>query len=164
VCDRSKVSGMNEQQERALRAGLAALADRTRNASASPHVERAVLLEMQRLRAPARPSLRWLPLAAALLLATTSGVWLAQRTQPVTLSAGEPPPFVELPGTAVMPPLESGSIIRVSLPVTSLPSYGIQIGPDFGAGPVLAELLVAQDGYPRAIRLVNDAESSRSTP
>ena len=155
---------MNEQQERALRAGLAALAETTRNASAGPHVQQAVLLEMQRVTGPARPSLRWLSLAAALLLASTSGAWLASRTQPMTPPASEPSAFIAIPGTGVMPPFESGSIVRVSLPVTSLPEYGIQIVADFGTGPVLADLLVAQDGYPRAIRLVNDLDSSRSTP
>ena len=38
---------MNDQQQRALAAGLKALAERTRDASASPHVELAVLAEMQ---------------------------------------------------------------------------------------------------------------------
>jgi hypothetical protein len=155
---------MNEQQERALRAGLAALAATTRDASASPHVEQAVLLEMRRLDTRTGSGLRWLPLAAALLLATTSGVWLASHTPPAAPDVVEPSGFIEIPGTAVMPPLESGSIVRVSLPVTSLPAYGIQIVADFGRGPVMAELLVAQDGYPRAIRLVNDSDSSRSTP
>lgn len=155
---------MNEQQERALRAGLAALAETTRNASASAHVEQAVLREMRGVKPQTRSTLRWLPLAAALLLASISGAWLASRTQPVVLVAAQPSGFIALPGTAVMPPLESGSIVSVSLPVTSLPSYGIQIVSDFGTGPVLAELLVAQDGYPRAIRLVNDSNSSRSTP
>jgi hypothetical protein len=155
---------MNEQQERAVRAGLAALAATTREASASPRVEQAVMREMQRLGTLRPSGLRWLPLAAALLLATTSGIWLASRTEPPAPVAVEPSAFIEIPGTAVMPPLESGSIVRVSLPVTSLPAYGIQIVPDFGRGPVMAELLVAQDGYPRAIRLVNDSDSSRSTP
>jgi hypothetical protein len=155
---------MNDQQERMLRTGLAALAATTQHAAASPHVERAVLREMHRLDTRAGADLRWLPLAAALLLAATSGVWLASRTQPAPPVEAELSGFTEIPGTAVMPPLESGSIVRVSLPVTSLPAYGIQIVPDFGKGPVMAELLVAQDGYPRAIRLVNDSDSSRSTP
>jgi hypothetical protein len=160
---------MNEQQERALRAGLAALAAKTRDVSASPHVELAVLERIHgRPEALRRRSLRWLPLAAGLLLASASGAWLAQRARPAapvaTPTAIEPAPFFEIPGTAVLPPFESGAIVRVSLPVTTLPSYGIQIQPDFGRGPVMAELLVAQDGYPRAIRLVSDSNSSRSRP
>jgi hypothetical protein len=63
-----------------------------------------------------------------------------------------------LPGAGALPPLESGSIVRVSLPITTLPWYGIQIVPDLGRGPVTAELLIAQDGQPRAIRLVNDSD------
>jgi hypothetical protein len=160
---------MNEQQERALKAGLQALAATTRDASASPHVERAVLERMQpRPAVPARPSWRWMPIAAALLISTVWGAWLAQRARPVPAVSGvattEASGFVEIPGAGVLPPLESGAIVRVSLPIASLPAYGIQIQPDFGREPVLAELLVAQDGYPRAIRLVGDSDSSRSTP
>ena len=154
---------MNEQQERALRAGLAALAATTREASASGRVEDAVLREMQRIAEPSRSSLRWVPFAAALLLASASGAWLAQRAVPERPQLIEASGFVELPGAAVMPPFESGTIVRVALPVTSLPSYGIQIVPDFGRGPILADILVAQDGYPRAIRLVNDSDFSRSS-
>jgi hypothetical protein len=160
---------MNEQQERVLKAGLAALGATTRDASASAHVEQAVLAEMRARSAPAATrGLRWLPLAAALLLSSASGVWLAQRApqaEQFSLSNSiESSSFSEIPGAAVLPPFESGSIVRVSLSVTSLPSYGIQIQPDFGRGPVLADVLVAQDGYPRAIRLVSDSEASRSTP
>jgi hypothetical protein len=160
---------MNEQQEGALRAGLAALAVTSRDASASAHVERAVLQAMrpQQPAAPARGSLRWLPLAAALLIATASGAWLAQHARPMPHAAPntlETSGFLEIPGAAVLPPFESGAIVRVALPVTSLPSYGIQIQPDSGTAPVLADVLVAQDGYPRAIRLVGDSNSSRSTP
>jgi hypothetical protein len=149
---------MNEQQERALKAGLAALAATSRNLSASAHVETAVLETMSRHTAPSRRSLRWVPLAAALLLTSATGAWLAHRSQPLPPDTIEPSGFVALPGAGALPPLESGSIVRVSLPITTLPWYGIQIVPDLGRGPVTAELLIAQDGQPRAIRLVNDSD------
>jgi hypothetical protein len=65
---------------------------------------------------------------------------------------------------SALPPLESGTIVRVALPVTALPSYGIQIVPDIHRYSVEADLLVGQDGMTRAIRLVNDSDTSRSTP
>lgn len=72
--------------------------------------------------------------------------------------------FLEIPGTRYLPPLESAAIVRVSLPVTTLPSYGIQIAPDMTTESVDADLLIAQDGLARGIRLVNDLQRSGSTP
>jgi hypothetical protein len=72
--------------------------------------------------------------------------------------------FVPLPGTSALPRFESGEIIRLELSLASLPAYGVDIS---GAGvdrPVQADVLVGQDGQPRAIRLVaaGPAGSSRS--
>jgi hypothetical protein len=155
---------MNEQQERALRAGLEALAATTRDAAAGASVERAVLAEMTR-RTPSRAGIRtWLPLAAALVIASGAGAWVAHTAPAARPAAVRPSGFVEIPGAAVLPPIESGSIVRVALPVTDLPSYGIPIIPELVAGSVEADLFVAQDGHPRAIRLVNETHSTRSTP
>lgn len=81
---------MNEQQQRTLADGLRALADRTRTASASPHVERAVLEDMARAR-PARPKpaatpVRFVAIAAGLLLAVSLAAWSCGLT---FLSSGE---------------------------------------------------------------------------
>jgi len=65
-----------------------------------------------------------------------------------------------LPGTAGLPQFESGTIVRVKLPVASLPAYGVDISPAADDQPVEADVLVGQDGQPRAIRLVTN--SSRS--
>jgi hypothetical protein len=62
--------------------------------------------------------------------------------------------FVELPGAGGLPEFESGQIIRLEIPLTSLPTYGIEILPDAHGTPVEADLLVGQDGQARAIRLV----------
>jgi hypothetical protein len=62
--------------------------------------------------------------------------------------------FVTLPAAERLPPMESGMVVRVELPVTSLPAYGFPIMPDSGRRPVTADVLVGQDGQPRAIRLV----------
>ena len=72
-----------------------------------------------------------------------------------------PTGFVQLPGTAALPAFESGEIVRMDVPVASLPTYGIDISSGTGMGPVEADFLIGQDGFARAIRLVTT--NSRST-
>ncbi len=67
--------------------------------------------------------------------------------------------FVTLPGAAGLPDFESGQIIRMEIPLASLPTYGIEILPDAQGAPVAADLLVGQDGQARAIRLVTTSGS-----
>jgi|SRR5687767_2224151 len=165
---------MTEQQQRELAAGLKALAESTRHLGASAHVRERV----GRLRLPqgvlaasygevspkhAREFTArvggWLPLAAALLLATTSALWVAHSSAPPT--GIEPAGFVALPDAERLPLMESANIVRVSLPVAALPAYGVAVA-DLNTESVEAELLVAQDGQARAIRLVNDFTDTRS--
>jgi hypothetical protein len=164
---------MNEQQERAIRDGLRALADSARGEGASPRVEGAVLAAMVGVRregaGPARPVLKageWFSLAAAaaLVLASASGAWVASRATPPGPGPIEPAGFLEIPGASALPPMESGSIIRIALPVGALPQYGLPIPGDSVSGHVDADLLVAQDGVPRAIRLVRDDTLRSSAP
>jgi hypothetical protein len=78
----------------------------------------------------------------------------------------KPAGFVELPNAAGLPEFESGTIVRLELPVASLPSYGIEIPAAADERPVEADLLVGQDGLTRAIRLVarsNEAGSARDS-
>jgi len=154
---------MTEQQERALIAGLKSLSAKTRG-GASTRVEQAVLADMARVVRPSSTNRAWLPLAAALLLATSSGLWVARNTPSARLAPVQPSGFVDVPGAAGLPPMESGNIVRVTLPVTALSSYGIAFASDISTDSVEADLLVAQDGLTRAIRLVNDSTTSRSTP
>jgi hypothetical protein len=65
--------------------------------------------------------------------------------------------FVALPGAASLPQFESGSIVRVDLSLSSLAAYGVDISTSGGKGPVKADVLVGQDGEPRAIRLVSSS-------
>ncbi len=77
-----------------------------------------------------------------------------------------PAGFVELPGAAGLPQFESGTIVRLELPVASLPAYGIEIPAAADERPVEADLLVGQDGLTRAIRLVarsNDTVGARDS-
>jgi hypothetical protein len=94
-------------------------------------------------------------------LAVGAALWTARSVPPPAVV--HPAGFVALPGAAALPMLESANIVRVSLPVAALPVYGVAIQPDVKSGPVEAELLVAQDGQPRAIRLVQRPTNIRST-
>lgn len=165
-----QVPGMNEQHERALSEGFRALAATTSQAGASLRVEAAVLARMRSAAgAGGTPrtlsaATRWFSLAAAAVLVAVSGagVWLASRTSPAAPGRVviEPMGFVEIPGASVLPPIESGSIIRVALPAGALPQYGLAVQGDAVGGLVKADLLVAQDGVPRAIRLVSETTRS----
>ena len=62
--------------------------------------------------------------------------------------------FVPIPSAAGLPDFESGQIVRLGIPVTALPNYGVEM-PSGSVSAIEADLLVGQDGQPRAIRLVN---------
>jgi hypothetical protein len=76
--------------------------------------------------------------------------------------------FVTLPTAVGLPDLESGSVVRIQVPVGALPGYGVNVISNGSKTTVEADVLVGQDGQPRAIRLVTAAEqmaaNSRSKP
>ena len=61
--------------------------------------------------------------------------------------------FVLWPGAAAWPPFESGELVRVTLPLDALPALGFA-PPAAADALVQADVLVGQDGFARAIRLV----------
>jgi hypothetical protein len=80
----------------------------------------------------------------------------ASRTIPV---AATPVEFMSIPGAIGLPDLESGTVLRMELPLAVLPEYGLQIPPDAARTSVEADVLVGQDGQPRAIRLVGATDN-----
>jgi hypothetical protein len=72
----------------------------------------------------------------------------------VQLDPQPPNEFVLVPGAAALPPMESGSLVRMDLPISMLPALGVM--PPFSpAARVRADLIVGQDGLPRAVRLLD---------
>jgi len=64
-----------------------------------------------------------------------------------------PNDFTIVPGAAGLPAMESGTLVRMDVPVAMLPSLGL--APPAGrASIVKADFIVAQDGLPRAVRVV----------
>ena len=90
-----------------------------------------------------------------------------RTTNPRTrVSEATPVEFVRIPSAIGLPDLESGTVLRMELPLSALPEYGLQIAPDAMRNSIEADVLVGQDGQPRAIRLVGlpdaAAQDSRS--
>ena len=81
-----------------------------------------------------------------------------RKTSP-KVNVVKPSGFVELPGSAGLPAFESGEIVRMEVPVASLPAYGIDISSG-GGRPVEADILIGQDGLARAMRLVTNSARS----
>jgi hypothetical protein len=86
-------------------------------------------------------------------------------TAPAAGTASDQPlEFQTVPAAAGLPPLESARIVRLELPVSALPEYGVEIVSYAAVSAVQADLLVGQDGMARGIRLVRQAGAeSRST-
>jgi hypothetical protein len=110
---------------------------------------------------------QWAAVAALIATAASIQIWRfgagvtvnkVMQTNP-SLTAG-PAGFVALPGAAGLPDFESGAIVRVELTLASLPAYGVDISRAARNQPVEADLLVGQDGQPRAIRLVTNSARS----
>jgi hypothetical protein len=113
--------------------------------------------------------------AAVLIAAGLSTASAGRHTPPAGAAAAshrplpardvqlEPPSeFIIVPGAAALPRMESGTLVRMDLPVSMLPSLGVTPPPELQlrliasrATVVTADLIVAQDGLPRAVRLVN---------
>jgi hypothetical protein len=74
---------------------------------------------------------------------------------------GQETAFVALPSAIGLPALESGRIVRVALPAAELPAYGFIVEPRPVGGAIEADVLVGQDGQPRAIRFVTVETDSR---
>ena len=95
---------------------------------------------------------------AALIAITVSLNWVvvrrpAPRAPVRNDAASDLAGFVAWPGASAWPPLESGSLMRVELPVSLLPTLGLS-APSSAAAMVPADIVVGQDGFARAVRLV----------
>ena len=67
----------------------------------------------------------------------------------------QPGEFVMVPGASTLPAMESGSLVRMQISVAELPSLGLTPPQGNRTTSVQADVVVAQDGLPRAARLVN---------
>ena len=95
--------------------------------------------------------------AAALLVSVVApwGSPGARREAPQSPAGVVQGEFIAWPGAADLPPLESGELVRMDLPVSLLPSLGV--APPAGhVVAVKADVVIGQDGLARAVRFVGD--------
>lgn len=165
------------QRERELTRGFRAIAQQTASRGPAAEMEARLLDAFAHLhRQPSGKrtvSRTWLAAAAALLLVAAAGVWAAatlNRAGRIGTSTADARParefldgFVFLPVAAGLPPLESGLIVRVEVPVSALPKYGVEVISDSSKSRIQADLLVGQDGQPRAIRIVSGDAAAEFT-
>jgi hypothetical protein len=167
-------------EQRALTAGLRALAAATRNEQPPDALEDRLMaiFDEERSHALSSPAgrartwLRWLPAAAAVALAAGAVAWwqaAGPQRPPAPRPAWPPPGIIELTGfhplpqASGLPDFDSGEIVRTKVAVSALPVYGVRIPPDAAAAAVTVDFLVGQDGQPRMIRLVaEESQDARS--
>ena|SRR5215472_17497192 len=153
---------MNEQE---LAKALRRLNDATVPPPVDPAREAALMAAFDAASAPPRGtrhghwSMAALAAAAAVLMAVALPWGPAGRrgsTPPTSARDVQPvlSEFVAVPGAAGLPPMESGTLVRIDLPVAVLPSLGVT-PPATGRSTVKADLVIGQDGLTRAVRLVN---------
>jgi hypothetical protein len=143
--------------KRPLSESLRELAEAGRALEPDPYVEARVMAAFDAARSERarRRGRRWLALAAAATVVLASGgLWLAvRRPTPAIAPPSAPSEFVPWPGAATLPTFESGELVRVDLPVAVIPSLGLALPPT-RALAVKADVIVGQDGFARAVRLV----------
>jgi hypothetical protein len=155
---------MKEFERDDLASALRQLAQSTEVPPLDPDRERALLDAFDKAQTEQRtPGVRagvWRSAAAAALLAlaaTMAWVIVGRSVRPpaapvAPLTTTE---FVLWPGAAELPTFESGHLMRMEVPVSALPSLGL-VPPATHAAVVQADVLVGQDGLPRAVRLSPD--------
>ena len=85
----------------------------------------------------------------------------APRARPAPGETASPRPmavFVMLPGSELMPPAQDLQILRVRIPRTRMQSLGWPVNVDRLEERVLADVMVGEDGVPRAVRLVQSSQ------
>jgi len=147
---------MNEDHE--VRSLLDATAKELTRLRAPDEVEQNLMQAFRARKGTRRPSrvATW-AVAAALVIALV-GVALFQvrsHDAPRTVTASpsaENVPFVALAGANELGTLESGWVVAVEIPAATLIAYGIPVDTEHLDAVVPAEILIGQDGLPRAIR------------
>jgi hypothetical protein len=147
---------MNDPQWEAARRNLVA-----RVAAVTPPdgLEAAVMAEFDRAhrRRPARMFALCGALAASILAGT-----LLMRPAPKSAAPAESQAFYSIPYTPPLEPYERVMVVQEQVPVTELIAAGFHFPAADPEGTMRADVMVSQDGRPRAIRPVVFNLSDRS--
>jgi hypothetical protein len=154
-----------------LHNALARLREQSARAEPSAELEAALLAEFGRTHRRRR-MVSWAWQSAAVAAAVIALVFAGfDRRPPGEVQAGdlvdpiqESPtaeqPFVAIPYVAPISPYEQASVVRMDLPVAALIAAGLPMQTRDPSARVEADVLVGQDGQPRAVRVVAVANFS----
>lgn len=156
---------MNDNDSKLLEGLRVLAADGPREAPVC--VEDRLLGELRK-RSRARRRNRWVGVGVAAMAAGLAVLlWVrpvSHVPQPTTASTAvntvEPPAdevainFYPLPDADELPPIESATIVRVQLPMSSLRLMGLPVSEDRAAEFIQADMLLGQDGLARGVRFV----------
>jgi len=127
-------------------------------------VEQAVLAEFDRARRRKRGRV-WMAAAGA-IAASVAAVWMVGHRpapQPVAAPAAEAEseqPFVPIPYVLPPGPYERVEVVRMNLPVSELIAAGFRMQTADVGAQAEADVIVGQDGRPRAVRLISISSSN----
>ena len=80
------------------------------------------------------------------------------RTTPRRVEPADAGEFIPVGAWQALEPMERGTIVRVRLPKSSLPGFGIAVSADRWNESLPADVVLGEDGSMRAIRLVSNVE------
>jgi hypothetical protein len=158
--------------ERQLTAQLGIIRARTAALRSPVQRRESLFRDFSRIHRPkAVPSWAWaLAAAAALLLAVFLGHAAGKRTRPVVrqertfvyeaslstdASALSSDDFIAVPYTPPLAPGEMVRMVHADLDPAALASMGVEVDPSW-AGELSADLVVGEDGLPRAVRITDN--------
>lgn len=95
-------------------------------------------------------------IAAMFLIRPAPAVLTAESTQAEAIenNSQDEEGFYRLPEADELPPMESAMVVRVELPMSSLRLMGVPVSDERADEAVEADVLLAQDGLARGVRLV----------
>jgi hypothetical protein len=129
------------------------LAAELRELEAPQGIELAVVAEFDRVKRRRRARY-WTAAVAASVIA----IWFVehrQETPPPPTVAQADQPFVPIPYVLPPAPYERVEVVRMEVPVAALIAAGLSMQTSDPGAQAEADVLVGQDGRPRAVRLVS---------
>jgi len=136
---------------------LRALAEADATEEAPPEIELRLRREFRsRKRRRMWTRLAWGASAAAAVLLVVVATWHYRQTAPALPQAEAVHEVVTdfYPLVNPAPPFERGRLLRVELPASAMRMVGLPVHAEHLSDPVQADVLVGEEGLPRAIRFV----------
>lgn len=133
------------------------LAAELEETEAPPAIELAVLAEFDRVNR--RKRARYWISAVGAAAASIACIWtVAVYRQPAPAPAAvaqTEQPFIPIPYVLPPAPYERVEVVRMNVPVAALIAAGLPVRTDDPGAQAEADVIVGQDGRPRAVRLVS---------